>query len=601
MKRRGLVRFQIFLLVALAVVVIIRVVKGPPPPEGLIVFTEMEPHDLYYKAFELEERAEMVIQATGSFDQEAMPVGLAAQGWIVRRSRGPGAPEVVWRMDPRTVEQGRGSLALVQGDTLTFEAGRYDVYFASYGQTESRRRRPKWRSEAERWQFVLRPVDETAPARPLFGQRLSDLETPVDNLVWRQTRLRNGHEDEHLFEVKRPTPLTIYAVGEIDDEPQDYAWIEDAATGAHIWGLSKDNTVPAGGVATNRRFEGTVTLQPGAYRAYTKTNRRHSFNHWQGNPPLDPASWGLTLSTPDADAVSAFDPWVSREPLASFTRVSNNARLAQRFEVSEPIHVVIYAVGEITGRDDDEVYDFGELLKEEPDRKQRIWKMSRDRSKHAGGGDKNRVEVVFLRLDPGIYTFRYQTDESHAYESWNTSRPDYTERWGATLFPMAASLDSGLVELLETPEAERWAAPNAPHDARRAPMAQAGDVIVAWKRLHGNVDETRAFGLQYPAKLHIQALGEITGSNHYDYGWIEKLDTGETVWEMTLDNTFAAGGGSSNRRFDGIVMLPPGPYAVHYKTDSSHHYGAFGDDEPENPEDWGITIRYVDSVDEDEH
>ena len=38
---------------------------------------------------------------------------------------------------------------------------------------------------------------------------------------------------------------------------------------------------------------------------------------------------------------------------------------------------------------------------------------------------------------------------------------------------------------------------------------------------------------------------------------------------------------------------PPGKYIVHYKTDSSHHYGSFDEKTPENPEDWGITIRHV--------
>ena len=166
MKRRGLIRFQIFFLVVLAAVVIFRVVKGPPDPEGLVVLTGLEAHELYYRAFELEERIDMVVQATGSFDQEAMPIGLAAQGWIVRRADRPASPEIVWHMDPRLVERGRGSLAHVRGDTFALDAGRYDVYFATFGQAESHRSRPRWRSEADRWQFVLRPVGETAAQPP---------------------------------------------------------------------------------------------------------------------------------------------------------------------------------------------------------------------------------------------------------------------------------------------------------------------------------------------------------------------------------------------------------------------------------------------------
>ena len=48
-----------------------------------------------------------------------------------------------------------------------------------------------------------------------------------------------------------------------------------------------------------------------------------------------------------------------------------------------------------------------------------------------------------------------------------------------------------------------------------------------------------------------------------------------------------------NRRFDGVVTLPPGQYVVHYKTDNSHHYQDFNEERPEDPKAWGITIHYV--------
>ena len=590
-KRRGLIRFQIVLLMALAVLIIYRVVKGPPPPEGLVAFVGMEPHDLRHAAIELDERTEVAVRATGSFDQETPSAGLAAQGWIVRRAD----RKVVWKMDPGAIERGRGSLAHVRGDTLALEAGRYDVYFASYGQDASNRR-SRWRSEADRWQLVLGLIDETTPARLLHGQRLGDSGPPEDRLVWRTAPLGNSQQREYLFEVKQPTTLDIYAVGEIDNEPQDYAWIEDAATGTHVWGFSKDNTKPAGGLATNRRFEGTLELQPGAYRAVSKSNRRHAYARWEGNPPFDPAAWGLTLQTADPSTISAFDPWMSREPLVSFTRVPDNARLSRRFEVSEPIHVVIYATGEITDRHS--VYDYGELLKEEASRKRSVWKLTWDASLHAGGGKKNRLEVAFLTLEPGVYTFRYESDGSHSFEEWNDGRPDYPERWGATLFPMAAALDSGVVTLLDSPEGDRWAMPNAP---RPAPVVHVGDAIVDWTRLRGEVSEAYAFTLEQQGKLHIVALGEIAVSNKYDYGWIEHPETGETVWEMTRDNTSPAGGGSNNRLFDGIVELPPGRYVIHFVTDGSHHYGSFGDDVPENAENWGITIHYAAPAEEGDH
>ncbi len=584
MKRRGLTRILLIFLVLAALLVAYRMIAGQPAPDGLVVFVDLHSHELKHAAFELGETAEVAIQATGSFDPEAIPAGLAAQGWIVRRAD----REVVWHMDPHAVDRGRGNVAYVRGDTFALDAGIYDVYYATYGQAETRNRQ-LWRSDVDKWQFVLGLTDETASARLLPYQQLDRIEDATDNLVWKTAPMRNGQEKAYLFEVKQRTQLEIYAVGEIDDEPKDFAWIEDAGTGARIWGMTKDNTEPAGGLASNRQFHGTLTLLPGAYRAVSKTDRRHAYRSWDANPPYNPAAWGLALYATDADAIADFDPWHSRDPIVSFTRVPNNARLSQRFEVQQPIHVVIYDVGEMTDRHS--IYDYGELLKEETDRKRSVWKMSWDKTVGAGGGKKNRLEVAFLRLEPGVYTFHYQTDGSHAFEDWNEGAPDYPERWGATIFPVAAALDSGVVRLLQAPEEEAWVAPNAPLNVA---VAHMGEAIVSWTRLRGEVEESRAFELDKEAKLHIVALGEITRyGNQYDYGWIERIDSGEIVWEMKLNNTLSAGGAEKNRRFDGVVTLPPGQYLVHYKTDDSHHYEAFHEDAPEDAQAWGITIHYV--------
>ena len=568
------------LLVILAVVVVARMVIGPSPPEGLVVFVDLHPYTLRHEAFELGGQTEVAIRATGSFDEAALPTALAAQGWIVRRAD----RDVVWRIDPASAERGRGSAAHVRGDTLTLEAGLYDVYFAAYGQDEHQGRQ-RWRHDADQWQFVLRLLDESVPARAIPGQALEEIEASADNLVWTAAPLHRGQEREYLFEVKRATALEVYAVGEIDDEPEDYAWIEDAATGTPVWTFAKDNTEAAGGLARNRQFHGTIPLQPGAYRAVAKTNQQHAFGSWDGNPPFNPAAWGLSLYAEDEEAVVEFDPWASREPIIDFNRVPDSARRSQRFAVEQPIQVVVYAVGEMTDRHS--LYDYGELLKEEPMRKETVWKMSWEASVRAGGDEKNRLEVTFLRLEPGIYTFEYKTDGSHAYDAWNAAPPDYPERWGATLFPMAVSLAPGTVRLLDSADE----APASAADGSTLP--HEGDVIVAWTRAQGEMQESQVFELDREAKLHIVALGEISGNDQYDYGWIERGETGDRVWEMTWNNTEAAGGAERNRRFEGVVTLPAGRYVVHYVTDDSHHYESYSGDAPRNPEEWGLTIHFM--------
>ncbi|MFQ5571875.1 MAG: hypothetical protein ACE5G0_19525 [Rhodothermales bacterium] len=583
MKKRGLIRIQLTLLVVLALLVIVRMIVGPPAPSGLVVFVDLEAQTLRHAAFELEQPAEVAILATGSFEQQGASSTLAAYSWIVRRADA----ETVWEMDPRTAEAGRGNAAHVPGDTFDLEAGIYDVYFASYGQEQRQNRRQRWRNDADQWEFVLRLTDETIPARRL-SDRIDTITKEAENVVWTSAPMRSNREQEHLFEIKQPTQLRLYAVGEIKGQSGDQYWIENAGTGEHVWEMKQENTKPAGGLATNRRFRGELTLAPGAYRVAAQTNRDHAFYDWEGNPPYDPSAWGLTLYAEDPYAITAFDPWTSRQPLVSLTRVPDDTKLSRRFEVQQPIQVVLYSVGEMTDRNS--IYDFGELFKEETNRKRSIWKMKWNASQQAGGGDKNRLEVAFIRLEPGVYTLQYQTDGSHAYDDWNTGAPDYPERWGVTLFPMAPALDEGVFQLLPSLSGDDWPTPNPPISGLDV---NEGAVLLDWTQLRGDEEKSHPFELQDEARLYILALGEITSSSQYDYGWIERAGTNDVVWEMMLDNTHPAGGADRNRRFEGIVTLPPGGYVVNYKTDSSHHYGFFGDEGPDEPAAWGITIHFV--------
>ena len=196
MKKRGLNRILLTFLVLAALLVAYRMIVGPPEPDGLVVFVNLDTRKLEHAAFELGEPAEVAVQATGSFDAEARPVGLAAQGWIVRRAD----REVVWHMDPHAVERGRGNIAHVRGDTFALEAGIYDAYYATYGQAKTRNRQ-RWRNDVDKWQFVLSLTDETASARLLPDQRLDRIEDETDNLVWKTSPMRNSQEQSYLFEV----------------------------------------------------------------------------------------------------------------------------------------------------------------------------------------------------------------------------------------------------------------------------------------------------------------------------------------------------------------------------------------------------------------
>ncbi len=599
MKRRNIVRLQLFLLVAVVLLLVGRFLVGSPHPPGLIVFTDIEPGTLQHSAFRVEQPVRFAVAATGSFEaaDATAETPLAAYAWLLRRDD----REVVWAMQPGEVTAGRGTLATA-ADTLVLEPGTYDAFFASYGSTPPLREESlfkriidpaqPWRSEAGKWQFILRPTDGKGTGASRLGHEDEDERAPCTGpCFWTTAPTRNHRTSERLFEVQRPLRLRLYALGEVGEARSDYGWIEDAATGERLWEMTADNTTAAGGGDRNRRFADEVALATGIYRAVYRTDRSHAAFDWQTNPPFDPFGWGLTLQPTDpadVSALTAFDPWHTRVPLASLVAVPNDAHRTATLEVSQPVRVVVYAIGELLrGR----CYDCAWI---EDARGKEVWKMSLDKTEPAGGADKNRQQTAFLTLEPGHYTLHYKTDDSHAYGDWNDDAPTYPMRWGVTLFPVASTLSEGAI--LVRSNAETWAGsePALP-EAPEAPLPPLGEgkQLVDASRLGNEAQVEHEFELEEAAQLRISALGEISRGGRYDYGWIEDDETGETVWEMTLENTRPGGGSDRNRRFDGLVRLGPGQYVLHFRTDGSHAYDDFGDDAPDAPASWGIKVERV--------
>lgn len=67
----------------------------------------------------------------------------------------------------------------------------------------------------------------------------------------------------------------------------------------------------------------------------------------------------------------------------------------------------------------------------------------------------------------------------------------------------------------------------------------------------------------------------------YDYGWIENVATGDTLWKMTMDVTTHAGGANKNRLVDTTILLPAEMYQLKYKSDDSHSFNRWNATPPE--------------------
>ena len=66
MKRRTLIRFQLFLLIALVGVILVRVFQGEPKPDGTVVLVDLASGKLYQQAFLVEEPTQVALDVAGS-------------------------------------------------------------------------------------------------------------------------------------------------------------------------------------------------------------------------------------------------------------------------------------------------------------------------------------------------------------------------------------------------------------------------------------------------------------------------------------------------------------------------------------------------------
>lgn len=278
----------------------------------------------------------------------------------------------------------------------------------------------------------------------------------------------------------------------------------------------------------------------------------------------------VALARPASAAVPDFHPFDSTQtpqlkPVVSLIRVGDDELRSQAFRLRRAAEVRIHALGE--GRN--ELSDYAWIL--DAGTRRRVWTMIWSETRDAGGSDKNRLFDGNIKLPAGNYILYYVSDGSHSFGNWNSSPPAEPENWGVTLFP-ASSRDAGAFAPFESPRV---------------------DVLAELLRVRSNRDWHSTFVLEKPTLVRIHAIGEASGNEIVDRGWIEDGKTGRTVWEMSYATTEHAGGGEKNRLYDGTIRLPPGRYRLHFKTDDSHSYGDWNTDPPDDPDSWGIAVYRV--------
>lgn len=484
--------------------------------------------------------------------------------------------QVVWELSAAPTSSGARNSRVFNG-TVKLPEGSYAAYYSAFPDGEYWSESDRKADRQWHW-FGDQPVDAFKLVVRGNGQRLPAAD--VDRLRKASTAdaivSLGGAGPERFeqagFELSKPTEVSVYALGEAREDGEfDSGWITNADTRAKIWSLGWRDSEAAGGAAKNRVTTLKRTLPAGRYAAFYATDDTHDPSEWNAPPPHDPESWGLTIAVHDGAARAAvrrfpYELVPQSATILAVTRVGNSESRKQGFTLNRAMDVRIYALGE--GRDG-RMYDYGWITSGESRR--RVWEMRYADTQAAGGASKNRLVDTTVHLDTGSYIVHYISDDSHSADDWNSAAPPDGRRWGITVLSAGGPVDRTAIG----PYAEN------PDTSMLAQLTEVRDDDQKRKR----------FTLDREATVRIHAVGEGSGGEMHDYGWIEDTKTGRRVWEMTYRTTEHAGGAAKNRVFDGTIKLPAGEYTVYFETDGSHAFGDWNAAPPDDPEEWGITVR----------
>jgi hypothetical protein len=302
------------------------------------------------------------------------------------------------------------------------------------------------------------------------------------------------------------------------------------------------------------------------------TDGSHSYDEWNSAPPYNPEAYGVRVSVVnerDKASVQPYQQNLSQNALLSIVRVGDGEQETRAFRVNKDTQLRVYAIGEYS-EGSDEFADYAWIEREGEE--EPIWLMLEENTEAAGGARKNRLADEVITLPKGDYLLGYVSDDSHSYGDWNASAPYDQKNYGVTLFAADKAAAAAVTPIAETE------------------VAEAQNVLAQITRVGDDADESKSFAIDAPTRIRIIALGEGKGNEMYDYGWIERADDREIVWEMTYRKTKPAGGADKNRIAESTMLLDKGRYRVRYVSDGSHAFGSWNDGRPRSAQRWGITI-----------
>jgi CubicO group peptidase (beta-lactamase class C family) len=114
--------------------------------------------------------------------------------------------------------------------------------------------------------------------------------------------------------------------------------------------------------------------------------------------------------------------------IAQIVQVLDNEDKSVAFSLAGSQDVRNFAIGEGDGG---QMFDYGWI--ENTDKGLPVWEMQGPKTTHAGGAGKNRKVDRVMTLPAGNYKLRYKSDESHAFDHWNSLPPEINF-WGIAIY-----------------------------------------------------------------------------------------------------------------------------------------------------------------------
>lgn len=557
--------------------------------EGKITVGYQKPGKIDVKAFVIKNESIVKIEGYGGLF-EKLGSNMMFYGWILdSKSR-----KVVWNLLESANDEffsHRDPRRFSFKKEVNLPAGQYEVYYAA-GMNYNRLGRKDYNFQindlGEIINLIFSGINNDNEERystqysSKFSMTLTLPSSKFTEVAWDQkvnefsgnalisiVRAGNNENIKKSFSVDSDIKLNIMQIGEqADDQLYDFAWIVNANTYEKIWPNNETRFKKAGGGSKNKSTFQTISVPKGTYTLYYTSDDSHSFDKWNVLPPYDPQFWGITIWPDDGDksktkAIEPVDPFVIK-----LNKAKNNAYLSQAFTLKKDMKIRILSEGESSG--DFDMADYGWIINN--DTHSKVWEFTQRKGQYAGGAEKNRLVNQEIDLPKGNYTAYFVTDDSHAFDNWNSAPPLVPELWGLSIL-----VDHDKDSFILT-------------DAKVASKSQ---IIAEIVMVRDDERISKKITLNKDTKIRIYAIGEGVDGDMVDLGWIKNKSTDKIVWEMTYRATERAGGAEKNRVYDGTIILPAGEYSIYFETDGSHSYRDWNDTPPYDQERYGITIYQI--------